>query len=166
MYSQQAFQGRPEGGPQGQPFGPHFAPGGRCGGGRPGGRFGGRWGRSGGPFGGNSRSVPVNIETTDDSFVLTLFAAGLDKARIQLGVQNDVLTVSYAAAPADADAQAAAGARYTRREFRDLPFERAFQLNGKVLTADISARYADGILTVTLPKNPATNQPAQDIRVS
>ena len=166
MHSQQAFQGRPEGGPQGRPFGPHTGGHGRCGGGWPGGRFGGRWGRPGGLVGGH-HPVPVNIEATDESFVLTLFAAGLDKARIQLAVQNDVLTIAYPAAPPPAAAEpAAAGPHYTRREFRDLPFERAFQLNGKVLTDQISARYADGILTVTLPKNPATNQPAQDISVS
>ncbi len=136
------------------------------------GRFGGRHaGFHGGPpwarFRGMWPAVPVNIETTDSSFILTLFAAGLVKENISLGVQNDVLTVSYkgpsAAAAGEAEAEAA---RFTRREFHNESFERTFQLNGKVLVEGISARYADGILTVTLPKNPATNQPAQAIAVA
>ncbi len=139
------------------------------------GRRGGPWGgpRGGGrPFGGGFRPVPVNIETTDASFVLTLFAAGIDKEHIQLAVQDDVLTIAYRIPEEQPGAGQAAGdgpaaeRRYTRREFRNAPFERTFQLNGKVLVADITARYADGILTVTLPKNPAVNQPAQDISVS
>lgn len=111
--------------------------------------------------------MPVNIETTESSFVLTLFAAGLVKENITLVVQNDVLTIAYKGADAapEAEAEAAPDPRYTRREFRNASFERAFQLNGKVLVAGITAHYAEGILTVTLPKNPDTNQPAQSISV-
>ncbi|WP_255433079.1 Hsp20 family protein [Spirosoma sp. KUDC1026] len=35
-----------------------------------------------------------------------------------------------------------------------------------MLTDGISASYADGILRVTLPKNPETNAPAQTINVA
>jgi HSP20 family protein len=135
------------------------------------GHFGGRrhagfhsgppWARFRGPW----QSVPVNIETTDTSFVLTLFAAGLVKENISLAVQNDVLTIAYKGAAAEAD-PTAPEARFTRREFHNESFERAFQLNGKVIVEEIKARYADGILTVTLPKNPATNQPPQAIAVA
>jgi HSP20 family protein len=145
-----------------------------CGGrGRHWGRHWGRgaFGHRGGPpwarhFGGGQQPVPVNIESTETSFVLTLFAAGRTKESFTLAVQNDVLTISYQGTdttPDDADA--APDPRYTRREFRNASFERAFQLNGKVLVDSIAARYADGVLTVTLPKNPDTNQPAQGIRV-
>lgn len=143
-----------------------------------GGRGRGHWGRGafghrGGPpwarhFGGGGwqQPVPVNIESTDTSFVLTLFAAGRTKENFTLAVQNDVLTISYQGTDtASDDAAAQPDPRYTRQEFRNASFERAFQLNGKVLVEDMAARYADGVLTVTLPKNPATNQAAQGIRV-
>ena len=144
-----------------------------CGGrGRHWGRHSAQGGHRGGPpwarfFGGAWQPVPVNIESTDTSFVLTLFAAGLVKENISLTVQQDVLTIAYQGAEAPpAATDATPDPRYTRREFRNASFERAFQLNGKVLSEGISASYADGILTVTLPKNPATNQPAQTIGVS
>ena len=143
-----------------------------CGGrGRHWGRHFGQRGHRGGPpwarfFSGAWQPVPVNIESTDTSFVLTLFAAGLTKENISLTVQNDVLTIAYQGTDAvPGAAEAAPDPRYTRREFRNASFERAFQLNGQVLTDDITAGYADGILTVTLPKNPATNQPTQTIGV-
>lgn len=162
MYNQQATSAQSQ-------QGPHTGCGGR---GRHGGRHFGHQGHRGGPpwakfFGGASQPVPVNIETTENSFVLTLYAAGLVKENITLTVQNDVLTIAYQGADATpAAADAIPDPRYTRREFRNASFERAFQLNGKVLTEGISAGYAEGILTVTLPKNPVTNQPAQTVSVS
>jgi HSP20 family protein len=153
MYSQQATSDRPNYqtyagcGGRARHWGKHF-----------GHRAGPPWAR---------QPVPVNIETTDASFVLTLFAAGLVKENIQLQVQDDVLTIAYQGADAGPETgEAAPDARYTRREFRNAAFERAFQLNGKVLVEGITAQYAEGILTVMLPKNPATTQPAQAIPVN
>lgn len=141
-----------------------------CGGrGRHWGRHFGQHGHRGGApwakFFSALQPVPVNIETTETSFVLTLFAAGLVKENISLTIQNDVLTIAYQGTDT-ASENNDADPRYTRREFRNASFERAFQLNGKVLTDGITAAYAEGILTVTLPKNPDTNQPAQTIGVS
>ena len=56
--------------------------------------------------------------------------------------------------------------KYTYQEYSQGSFERQFRLNNKVITETISASYADGILKVTLPKNPATNKPAQNITVA
>ena len=109
--------------------------------------------------------VPVNIEDAADSYILSLFAAGLIKENIKLTVKDDVLTIAYQGDDQQPAAASTASSSYTRREFRNASFERSFQLNGKVLAADITARYLDGILTVNLPKNPATNQPTQAINV-
>ncbi|RYC70577.1 Hsp20/alpha crystallin family protein [Spirosoma sordidisoli] len=135
---------------------------GRCGGwGRS--KFNEAWGR--GRFSGfgwrpGSSQPPVNIEETDDAFVISLYAAGLKKETVALTVKEDVLQISYPGTGAD---NAESG--YTYQEYRQGAFERLFRLNGKVLTEAISASYADGILKVTLPKNPETNQPAQTITV-
>lgn len=80
-----------------------------------------------------------------------------------------MLTIAYQGTEptaAKSPADIASERRYTRREYANGSFERTFQLNNKVLTSDITSRYADGILTVTLPKNPATNQPSQSISIS
>jgi HSP20 family protein len=104
---------------------------------------------------------PVNIAETDSAFTISLFAAGLQKEKVTLTVKNDVLTISYPGAEGSET-----GGNYAYQEHRQGGFERQFQLNNKVLTDQISAAYTDGILTVTLPKNPETNVPAQTITVA
>ena len=135
------------------------------------GGFGGPFGR--GKFGGRGRHwaggfhrPPVNIEETDTGFVISLYAAALVKEKVMLTVKDDVLTISYPAAVDSAETDNASTGNYTHQEFSSYPFERQFRLNEKVLTDNISANYADGVLTVTLPKNPATNVPAQTISVA
>ena len=126
------------------------------------GKFGGRghhaWG---------AHRPPVNINETDAEYVISLYAAGLVKETVSLTVKDDVLTISYApeTAGADSDAGQTKTGNTTYQEFSHQPFERMFQLNNKVLVDTISATYTDGILHVTLPKNPATNVPAQTITV-
>ena len=104
--------------------------------------------------------VPVNIEETDEFFALTVYAAGLQKEHIKVVVKDDMLMISYKGATGNEDNQ-----QFTHREHQPASFERSFQLNGKVLTNEISAAYAEGILKVILPKDPATNQPAQHVNV-
>jgi HSP20 family protein len=120
------------------------------------GKFGGFWARHAGSFG----HPPVNIEENDSEYIISLFAAGLRKEQVTLTVKDDVLRIGYSGDTTNGSA------KYTYQEFNQSEFDRSFQLNGKVLTDGISASYADGILRVTLPKNPETNAPAQTINVA
>lgn len=129
--------------------------------------FGGPFGR--GPFGnhahsmfgGGMRRVPVNIEDTDNSFILTLFAPALTKENLKVVTKDDLLTISYT--PSE---ETVKSTNFSRKEYSNGTFERAFSLNGKVLAEQINAAYSDGILTVILPKNPDTTTPVKDITVS
>lgn len=87
-------------------------------------------------------------------------AAGREKGDFQINVRDDFLTISCR----DQEATPT-GRRYTRREAQGQGFEREFALNGKVLLENIEAHYANGVLTVRLPKNPEAMQSAQDIPV-
>ena len=113
-------------------------------------------------FGKGFRRVPANIEETDESYIIHLFAPALEKAFLKVVTKDDVLTVSYTPGEESADG----AKKFSRREYSNGAFERAFALNGKVLPEDITAKYADGILTITLPKNPETTVPARDIAVN
>lgn len=106
---------------------------------------------------------PVNIEETDAQYTISLYAAGLIKDKVTLTVKNDMLVVAY---PGAAETTESNTSGYTYQEHTQGAFERHFQLNNKVLAEGISASYADGILNVTLPKNPETNKPAQTITVA
>lgn len=101
---------------------------------------------------------PVNIEETDSEYILSLYAAGLQKERFSIAVNEGVLTIKY-------DATQAPSAKYILQEVEDASFERSFQLSDKVLTDNINAQYENGVLKITLQKNPETNIPAQEIKV-
>lgn len=128
-------------------------------------KFGGRFGHGHGKhfegrFGEAFRRVPVNIEESDDNFTIHLYAPALVKENLKVVTKDDVLTISYKPAEESSDAK-----NFSRREYANGAFERAFALNGKVLAENISAAYTDGVLKVILPKNPETNIPAKDILV-
>ena len=103
----------------------------------------------------------ANIEETDTAFIISLYAAGLQKDNFTISVTGDVLTIKYTA-PANAENNPD---QFAHLEYQPDSFERSFQLNGKVITDSISATYVDGVLKVTLPKNPETNKPAQQVKV-
>ena len=144
------FKGQRCGGPFSKMFSGKFA-----------GPFGGKapWDKSGNPFR-NRKSA--NIEETDAAFKISLYAAGLNKSNFKISVSNDVLTIAYNVPEATETSQK----QYVHQEYHPGSFERSFQLNGKVLTDSISAEYTDGVMAVTLPKNPETNKPAQEVNVN
>lgn len=143
----------------------HFGPRG-CGGpgfkGKFGAKFGGRahWMKN--YFANMNGNRPaVNIEETDSTYTLHVYAAGLLKENFSVTVKDQVLTISYKAPENVADE-----AQFAHREFTEGSFERLFQLSDKVLTDDIQAAYSDGVLKVTLPKSPEAAKPAQKVSVN
>jgi HSP20 family protein len=130
--------------------------------------FGGKFGHKfGGAFGGKApwmqafgNRKSANIAETDTQFIISLYAAGLNKSDFKISVTDDVLIISYAATETTESES-----KYTYQEYQPSSFERSFQLNGKALTDNISATYVDGVLKVTLAKNPDTNKPAQEVKV-
>ena len=110
-----------------------------------------RWGTS---------RVAVNVRETADFYELFVFAPGLSKEAFTLSVSNDVLTI---AGLVDHD-EATDRAKWLHQEYQRDAFERQFQLNSKVDTDSITARYTDGVLEVMLPKVPGAV--AQEIAVA
>ncbi len=108
----------------------------------------------------HGNKVPVNIEEDDAAYYLHVYAAGLKKENFTLSVKEEVLSISYKAGGSNAES------KFSHQEFTANNFERLFQLNSNVITEKISAAYADGVLKVTLPKNPETVKPAQKVTVN
>lgn len=106
---------------------------------------------------GNRKSV--NILETEDAYILNLYAAGLKKELFTIAVDEDVLTISYQPDASTSDQN------FIYEEYRPTSFERSFQLTNKVLKDRINAAYTDGVLEVTLPKDPEAHQPGQQIEI-
>jgi len=103
---------------------------------------------------------PVNIKETEQLFTIALVAPGLKKEDFSIEVDNGLLTISY---KAEAEKTETQDGKYTRKEFTQNSFKRAFTLPENVNEADINAAYQDGILNITLPKKEEADKPAKRV---
>lgn len=91
---------------------------------------------------------PVNIRETDTSYEVELSAPGKSKEDFNIDVDQNVLTISSEFKTENKSEEG----KYTRREFSFSSFRRSFTLPETVNDENITARYENGILSLTLPK--------------
>ena len=101
-----------------------------------------------------SAGFRVDIREKGDSYVLEAELPGIPRDKIDLSVENDVLTVSAEYESASGDDKTC----YSERRMGHVA--RSFNLEG-IRQEDISAEYRDGILYVTLPKEQPAKQPGK-----
>jgi HSP20 family protein len=93
--------------------------------------------------------VPVNIIENEKEYSLMVVAPGLKKEDIKINLEKEVLSISFEEIK---DEKTEEKGKVIRSEYKFKSFKRSFTLNDKIDTTSINAKYADGILTVTLPK--------------
>ena len=97
----------------------------------------------------NSVGLPMDLYRTGDSFIAHIDMPGVDPASIDVDVEDRTLTVRAERATtiktADADT------KWLTRERPTGTFARQLTLGNRVDVARISADYADGVLTLTIP---------------
>jgi len=87
----------------------------------------------------------VNIYKTENSFEMLVFAPGRIRENFHLDVKGNELTVSYT--PPEGFQRP----EWVLREYSRGGFSRSFTLNDSIDKQNITARYADGVLQVSLP---------------
>jgi len=92
---------------------------------------------------------PVNIKETNQFYAVSLVAPGLKKEDFAIELDNGLLTISY---EAKTETTEQGEGKFTRKEFTQTSFKRSFTLPETINEEEINAIYADGILTLTLPK--------------
>lgn len=102
----------------------------------------------------------VNIYKTDSTYEMLVFAPGRIKENFHLDVKGNELTVSYT--PPEGFARP----EWIVREYSRGGFERTFTLDETVDGANITAKYADGVLQVSLPLIPGKQSVKQEIIVN
>ena len=100
----------------------------------------------------------VNIHKTDTSYEMLVFAPGRIKEHFHLDVKGNELTVSYS--PPEGFPRP----DWVRREYSRGGFERSFGLDPSIDMQNISAKYEDGVLHISLPVIPGKE--AQAIPIS
>jgi len=106
--------------------------------------FGAGWGNGEGA----SLKPTVDIEERDDRFVITADLPGVEEKKIELTVENGVLTI--AAHREESKEEKKEGAILRERSYGS--FRRSFQLGREVDSEKIEASYKNGVLSVALPK--------------
>ncbi len=103
----------------------------------------------GGDFKTKAISTPsANILETKDKFSVELSVPGWNKEDYNIQVESKTLILS-----ADKKEETREeGTKWNRREFRQHSFKRMFELSENINTAEIAAKYENGILSVELPK--------------
>lgn len=102
----------------------------------------------------------INIYKTEDSFEMLVFAPGRIKENFHLNVKGNELTVSYL--PPDGFPRP----EWVRREYSRGAFERSITLDETIDATNISAKYVDGVLQVSLPIIPGKETSSQEIPIN
>ena len=100
----------------------------------------------------------VNIYKTENSYEMLVFAPGRIKEHFHLDFAGNELTVSYS--PPEGFPRP----DWVRREYSRGGFQRSFALDPSIDTQNITAKYEDGVLQVSLPIIPGKEP--QEIKIS
>lgn len=102
----------------------------------------------------------VNIYKTETSFEMLVFAPGRIKEHFRLDVNGNELTVSYT--PPEGFPRP----EWVLREYSRGGFKRAFTLDESIDTKNITAKYADGVLQISLPVIAGKESPKKEIVIN
>ena len=91
----------------------------------------------------------INLEETEDSYVVQAELPGLKKNEIKVAITEDSITISGERKIAKEEK----GKTYHRVEIAYGKFQRMLPLPGEIIPEKAKATYKDGILTIKLPKS-------------
>src|SRR6478735_6262004 len=102
----------------------------------------------------------VNIYKTENSYEMLVFAPGRIRENFHLDVKGNDLRVFYT--PPEGFLRP----EWVLREYSRGAFERTFTLDDTIDHSNISAKYTDGVLQVSLPLIPGKEHISQEIKIS
>ncbi len=108
----------------------------------------------------STQRAAVNVYKTENSFEMLVFAPGRIKEHFHLDVKGNQLTVSYF--PPEGFTRP----EWVIREYSRGGFERVFTLDESIDANNITAKYVDGVLEVSLPLIPGKKPETKEIVVN
>jgi HSP20 family protein len=112
------------------------------------------------PFGNMGNAFRVDLRETENEYIVEADLPGVKKGDITLQYENQYLTIS---AKRD-ETQEVKDENYVRRERRYGQFQRSIYVDN-VMDNKIDAKFNDGVLTVTLPKQDKTKRRQGNIQI-
>jgi HSP20 family protein len=113
--------------------------------------------------GGNGRPMwpSLDVSETEQAYTVTAELAGLDQKDVELTLRDNALVISGEKKQERNEEDG--GRRYTERSFGR--FERIVPLEAEVDADKVEANFKNGVLTVTLPKNPKAQDKTRRIEI-
>ena len=108
----------------------------------------------------SAQRAAVNVYKTDNSFEMLVFAPGRIKDHFKIDVKGNQLNISYT--PPEGFPRP----DWVLREYSRGGFVRSFTLDPRVDTSQISAKYVDGVLQVSMPLVLGQETPGQEVVIS
>ena len=102
----------------------------------------------------------VNIYKTDNSYEMLVFAPGRIKDHFKIDVEGKELKISYT--PPEGFPRP----EWVLREYSRGGFVRTFNLDEAIDATSIAAKYADGVLQVSLPLIPGKEPTRKEVPIS
>lgn len=111
----------------------------------------------------NTTLPSVNVKEDVNGFEVEMAAPGLEKKDFKISLNNSHLTIS---SEKKNENETKEGQQFTRKEFSYQSFSRSFTLPNTVESDRISAKYENGLLTITIPKKEeAKPKPVKQIEI-
>jgi HSP20 family protein len=95
-------------------------------------------------------TLGLDVYETNDSYVVKAAIPGVDPGKVDISVEDDVLTIKGEFERRDEAAETS----YIRRELSYGAFQRSLRLPPTVDADNANAQFEYGLLTLTLPKKP------------
>jgi HSP20 family protein len=110
----------------------------------------------------NANRAAANISEKEKSYEITLMAPGLNKTDFKIGLEDNLLTISYE----KNEEKSEETEKFIRKEFAIKSFSRSFTVSENLNADAISASYENGLLTVSIPKNEEKEVKAKTITIN
>ena len=109
----------------------------------------------------NSFAPAANIYENNDGYHVELNVPGRNKEDFKLTIENGLLTIAFE----QKETSEQTDYKTLRREFSFKSFKRSFNIDEKINTEAIQAKYDHGILKLVLPKKEAIKIAPKEITV-
>ena len=103
----------------------------------------------------------VNIYEYDDKIGIVAEIPGLDKSNVSVEVEEDVLIIS-----GDKHGFDDSGGKCITRELKQSAFTRSFNLGEYLDGTNVSAKFKDGMLSISIPKKEPEQPKKHSVKIS
>ena len=103
----------------------------------------------------------VNVYEYDDKVGIVAEIPGLDKKNVSVDVEEDVLIISGDKHGFDSD-----GGKCITRELKQSAFTRSFNLGEYLDGSNVSAKFKDGMLSISIPKKEPEQPKKHSVKIS